>query len=237
MLLYVNGDSHAAAAEAVNPHCFAEDDPQYFYLGRVPHPDNLSVSWARRLADSLHAGLICQAESASSNTRILRTAREWIKNGLPQYPSKDVLVVIQWSTWERQEWLIEGKYYQVNASGIDHVPDSHQDWYKQYIANVDWFQAEQQAHEEIWQFHNELKQQNIPHLFFNGNSHFERINKQLDWGPHYIGPYEKSMTYSNRLKQCGFHTVMPNSWHFGTDAHSFWSRYIVQYLLEHKMVG
>ena len=26
MILYVNGDSHTAAAEAVNPHCFAEDD-------------------------------------------------------------------------------------------------------------------------------------------------------------------------------------------------------------------
>ena len=30
MILYVNGDSHTAAAEAVNPYAFAEDDGQYF---------------------------------------------------------------------------------------------------------------------------------------------------------------------------------------------------------------
>ena len=43
-MLYVNGDSHTAAAEAVNPHAFAEDDPALCYLGRSPHPANLAVS-------------------------------------------------------------------------------------------------------------------------------------------------------------------------------------------------
>jgi hypothetical protein len=38
MILYVNGDSHTAAAEAVNPHAFAEDDPiALFYMGRALH--------------------------------------------------------------------------------------------------------------------------------------------------------------------------------------------------------
>ena len=78
MILYVNGDSHTAAAEAINVHAFAEDDPKYFYLGRAPHPDNLSVSWGRLLSLALKAGFYCGAESASSNTRILRTTREWL---------------------------------------------------------------------------------------------------------------------------------------------------------------
>ena len=43
MILYVNGDSHTAAAEAVNAHAFAEDDPNLGYLHRLPHPDNLAV--------------------------------------------------------------------------------------------------------------------------------------------------------------------------------------------------
>ena len=47
MILYVNGDSHTAAAEAVNPHAFAMDDRPLFYLGRAPHPDNVSVSWGK----------------------------------------------------------------------------------------------------------------------------------------------------------------------------------------------
>ena len=78
MILYVNGDSHSAAAEAVNIHAFAEDDPKYFYLGRAPHPDNLSVSWGKLLSLTLRAGLHCAAESASSNARILRTTCEWL---------------------------------------------------------------------------------------------------------------------------------------------------------------
>jgi len=41
MILYVNGDSHTAGAEAVNSHAFADDDPAYKHLGRLPHPDNL----------------------------------------------------------------------------------------------------------------------------------------------------------------------------------------------------
>ena len=77
MILYVNGDSHTAAAEAVSPAAFAEDDghPE---LGRIPHPENLRVSWGQQLANRLNATLVCDAESAASNFRILRTTREWM---------------------------------------------------------------------------------------------------------------------------------------------------------------
>ena len=56
MILYVNGDSHAAGAEAVNPHAFAEDDPELYYLGRLPHPENLQVTWGKLLSLALNAG-------------------------------------------------------------------------------------------------------------------------------------------------------------------------------------
>ena len=97
MILYVNGDSHTAAAEAVNPHAFAEDDGALWNLGRVPHPDNLAVSWGKVLADKLDAEFVCDAESAASNTRIMRTTRQWLLDNPTAY--KDVLVIIQWSTW------------------------------------------------------------------------------------------------------------------------------------------
>jgi hypothetical protein len=45
LILYVNGDSHSAGAEAVNDFCFANDDPLYYALGRIPHPDNERVSY------------------------------------------------------------------------------------------------------------------------------------------------------------------------------------------------
>ena len=136
MILYVNGDSHAAAAEAVNPHAFAMDDGALFYLGRAPHPDNLSVSWGKLLSLALRSGFHCAAESASSNARILRTTRAWLteqKNNL-----QDILVVIQWSTWEREEWLHNGVYYQVGSSGIDDVPQELQERYKQFVIDTNW---------------------------------------------------------------------------------------------------
>jgi hypothetical protein len=66
----VNGDSHAAAAEAVNPHAFAEDDIDYISLERQPHPENIEVSWAKQLSITVNAQLHLAAESASSNARI-----------------------------------------------------------------------------------------------------------------------------------------------------------------------
>jgi hypothetical protein len=234
MILYVNGDSHTAAAEAVNSHAFAEDDPALYYLGRLPHPDNLQVSWGKLLSMALNAGFQCEAESASSNARILRTTRAWLaarKNSLERK-----LVVIQWSTWEREEWLYDGIYYQVNGSGIDHVPAAARERYRNYVIGLDWQQKTQSAHDEIWEFHQELQAQNIPHVFFNGNNDFGSIANRRDWGLNYIGPYDPASTYHAQLQAAGIETVMPDSYHYGRDGHSWWFKYILKYLMFNKFV-
>ena len=235
MILYVNGDSHTAAAEATNPHAFAEDDSQYFYKGRAPHPDNLKVSWGKVLSESLRSGFHCDAESASSNTRILRTTRKWINETYPKF-NDELLVIIQWSTWEREEWLIDGEYYQINASGIDYVPESHQEKYKEFISTVDWKEKTAKAHQEIWNFHLELLDKKIKHIFFSGNNHFENVRDVKDWGVNYISPYDSSGTFDSVLKNNNYNPVSMNSWHYGRDAHSFWARYMLQYILEHNIV-
>jgi hypothetical protein len=233
MILFVNGDSHAAAAEAVNPHAFAEDDPNLSYLGRTPHPANLAVSWGRLLSQTLKAGFHCAAESASSNARILRTTRDWLSK---QRGLNDVLVIIQWSTWEREEWLYDDIYYQVGASGTDSVPAEAAERYRNYIIGVDWQQKTQDAHREIWEFHLELEQQNIKHIFFNGNNDFSKITDRQDWGASYIGPYDAKMTYNNIIRAGGIDTVMPNSWHFGKDGHSYFHRFMLQYNIANKFI-
>ena len=136
MILYVNGCSHTAACDANVEHAWAEDDPDYYGWGQVPHPENLKVSWGKKLSEMLGATeFYCDAQSGGSNPRILRTTREWIKNN----PDKlaNTFMVIQWTTWEREEWFhTESNYwYQVNASGIDMVPPEWQDRYKQYVAS------------------------------------------------------------------------------------------------------
>ena len=234
MMLYVNGDSHTAGAEAVNPHVFAEDDPALFYLGRAPHPENLAVSWGKILSLALRSGLRCDAESASSNARIIRTTRNWLAGGGNAHP--DQLIIIQWSTWEREEWLHNGICYQVGASGIDHVPKELQEKYKNYVLGTDWKIKTEQAHEEIWQFHNELKNQDIKHIFFNGNNDFSNITDQKDWGVNYIGPYDSAQTYDAIIRSSGIETVMPNSWHFGRDGHSSFARFILNYIISNKFI-
>lgn len=236
MILYVNGDSHTAAAEAVNPYAFAEDDPELGHLCRLPHPDNLAVSWGKTLADTLKAGFKCDAESAASNDRILRTTREW----LSQQPrsTKELLVVIQWSTWERQEWLHEGTWYQVNASGTDSVPEELQEKYRQYIVDVDWRACTRHWHKEIWQLHQELDTAGIRHVFFNGNNHFGSVaeSDRFDWGKSYIGPYDAKSTFNQWLLDHGHDTVAPNSYHFGRAAHTAWSRFVLQYCIKNQLV-
>ena len=235
MIVYVNGDSHTAAAEAVNQHAFAEDDPAFFYLGRAPHPINLAVSWGHVLAQTLKATFKCDAESASSNIRILRTARTWANQHRDR---KDQLMIIQWSTWEREEWIIDGRPYQVNASGIDHVPESHQQRYREWIAGLDWQKSEIHWHREIYDFHQELLAQGIRHVFFNGNNHFDKISDsaRFDWGANYIAPYDPSHTYNQWLKSHGYQTVAPNSWHFGQQAHAAWSHFMLQYCINNRMI-
>ena len=233
MILFVNGDSHTAGAEAVNPYAFAEDDPDLGYLGRAPHPANLAVSWGRQLSQTLKAGFHCAAESASSNTRILRTSRDWLGK---QRGRDDILVIIQWSTWERREWLIDNVYYQVNASGIDVVPESHQRAYKEYIASINWYNVCIDAHQMVWNFHQSLNLMGVKHIFFNGNHSFQGIQSQKDWGTSYIKPYDATGTYNEWLRNNGFETVSKNSWHFGEDAHSAWAKYMLQYIIDNHIL-
>jgi len=233
MILYVNGDSHTAGAEAVNPYAFAEDDPNLIHLGRLPHPDNLNVSWGRKLSILLKMAFFCDAESAASNDRIIRTTKQYI-NEYPQDVT-DLFVIIGWSTWEREEWLIDDVYYQINASGDDIVPDSHKEKYKEYIADVNWRHKTNQAHKDIIELHKWLDERNIKHIFFNGNNDFSSIQVKYDWGNSYIKPYE-NFSYNDHLLKNNISTVSPQSYHFGEAGHTEWSKYLLKYIVKNNLI-
>ena len=232
MLLYTNGDSHTAAAECVNPYAFAADDPKHWTLGRSPHPDNLAVSFSKLTSNRLSCGLVCDAESASSNARIIRTTKQWMEKFAHELYR--TFIIIQWSTWEREEWLIDGTYYQVNASGIDDVPKSHEQEYKEYITNIDWQEKTQDAHAQIYAFHLDLKRQNIKHIFFNGNNNFSDIKKQRDWGVNYINPY--GLTTYHNIVSAKCETVSPDSYHYGADGHRVWAQFLIKYIVDNKLI-
>lgn len=234
MIIYVNGDSHSAAAEALVPYSWAQDDELYYGLGKRPHPDNEKVSYGCELANSLGSILQCDAQSGSSNTRIIRTTRQWLDYNKDNL--KDVFVILQWSTWEREEWWHQGQDYQVNASGIDHVPTELSEKYKQFISDINWKQAEQSWHTKIWDFHCELKNAGIRHLMFNGNSYFQHCQNQQPWDHSYFYPYDSEKTFHSVLKNHGFKTINDQSWHFGPDAHCFWANYLLQYINDNQLL-
>lgn len=234
MIVYVNGDSHAAAAEAAAPYGWEGDDGDLDPDSKRPHPANLAVSWGKKLSELLGWRLICDAQSGGSNQRIMRTTRQWI-DANPALWSK-TLLVLQWSTWERQEWLHNDEYYQVGASGIDSVPPELCDHYKCFVSDIDWQHCVEQSHNQIWQFHQELQQRKIAHVMFNGNSDLSSAPGRHDWTHHYINPYQQAGTYDSVLRANGFVTVTPTSWHFGPDAHCFWAKFVLNYLHSHNLL-
>lgn len=239
MLLYINGDSHSAGCEAVHPAGFLGDNSRYYRDGIQdpvwkdeiiwsPYPDNLKVSYGQVLADKLDAELHCHARSAGSNDRIIRTTREYLKDFRPD------LIIIGWSTWEREEWYNEenNTWYQVNGSGIDSVPNKWKDRYKNFIANIDWDKKTAQAHEQIWNFHQELLNLQIPHLFFNSHLTFYPITylnlPTYDWGVNHIDPYSETFSYTNYLSSLGCQST---KWlHFGPDGHAKWAEFLLPHL-------
>lgn len=237
MILYTNGCSHVAAGEALNTACFAEDDSRYFYLKRKPHPENLAVSFSAILAKLLKARLYCDAESAASNDRILRTTQEFLKGHYKEKVQEDVFVLIGWTTWEREEWQHEGEYYQVNSSGLDKLPEPLQPKYKQWIIDTatNWHAHQHKWHQKVWDLHLELNEQNIKHLFFNSHIAFSLINHRKDWGHNYLNPYEENQTYFNLLKAKGF-SVRPSvaaeagGGHYMVDGHQAWAHHLLPYL-------
>ena len=231
MILYANGCSHTAAAEAVVPDAFAVDDGRAG-IDRRPHPLNLAASWCTHLAQDLGMDLVCDAESASSNNRIARTTREWISANPDQL--SNTFMVIQWTTWEREEWYHNGTWYQVNASGSDWLPVALRNQYRQFVVDVDWTAKTKHAHEQIWALHCELETKHIPHLFYSAHSTFSDIQKHYNWDKSYLQPYSREHSYYAILQQ---HGHKPTKWyHFDAKGHCFWAKYLLQYIKQHNLV-
>ena len=193
--------------------------------------DSHTASWSYIdvIGENFGTEFVNQAINGTSNASIIRRTREYLKHTRPD------LIIIGWSTWEREEWLIDDILYQINASGTDHVPVSHQEQYKDYISNINWQQKTRDAHEAIWNFHQDLESVGVKHIFFNGNNDFSKIEIQKDWGTSYIGPYDPASTYDAIVSEkC--ETVSPTSYHYGPDGHRVWAQFLTKYIVDNKLI-
>ncbi len=226
-MIYVNGDSHSAGAEIINNYCFAEDDRRFTALGKRPHPENIPYTFGYKLASALNQPFFLDAESASSNTRILRTTKKVISETKNK---KDMFIIIGWATFERTEWKYEDGYVQISAGGTDSVPEELKDDYKNWVEQQTEKVLDEKTkiwHDKIYEFHMELREQNIKHLFFNTYLHFDMIDKELDWHDQFISPYDQRETFYYYCKRKGFKN-RNNGYHYGADAHNDYFLYLLE---------
>ena len=227
MILYVNGDSHSAGAELVENYAFADDDPKHKHLGRRPHPDCIPHTFGYKLAQTLNAGFYLDAESGSSNARILRTTQQFLQNNRKQ----DVFVLIGWTSWDREEWLDKDTYYQVTAGGTDSVPAHLEEEYKEWVLKQTMQELDRKQlewHTKIYELHKTLQSAGIQHLFFNTYSWFRsHVQECVDWNNCYIDPYNESGTYNSWCLQNNYKPVRYGSYHYDRDAHIGWHKHLL----------
>jgi len=239
MILYVNGDSHSAAAEAAIHYNSAGEDPEYQHMGRAAHPENAKVSYAKHLADRLGAELYLDAVSGSSNKRIIRTTREFIE----AHPTEDIFVVIGWAVVSRQEVHVNDQFYCLSANW--QVTDGMESIFKEWILSYNMSPRDEAltSHHEIRQLHKFLKEKNIKHLFFNtvslGWDEGIDLKYRINWGNNYLNPYHSEFGYGWYLSKHGY---KPKKWpnkvesgdHYGPDAHLQWAEFLLPYIRQQK---
>jgi hypothetical protein len=171
------------------------------------------------------------AKVGASNARILRTTQEYLADNAVD------LIVIGWSTWEREEWKYQNSYYDVNSSGHDVLPSALLDRYKAWVINQtpDSLTAKSQKwHEDIYKFHLELEQKKIKHLFFNCMYNFFNPSVVYNWHDQYIGPYDNNSSYYWHLKNQG---IQADKWyHFDSAGHKVWADLLINHINQYKLL-
>ncbi len=209
-ILYVNGDSHSAGHDAGGPE----------------------FSYGRHVADALGAEFVCEAVPACSNDSIISRTMKYIENNHPD------LLIIGWSTWERETWWYYDQSYHITASGTDTVHPALVDKYKQWVIDScsPEFQnrVEERNHENIWCLHQVLLDKKIKHLFFNCYSHFfytvAHNKTRHNWGNNYIDPYDRNSAYYHWLQNNGYQPANPKFYHYGPDAHEAWAKFLLDHI-------
>ena len=138
MILYVNGDSHTTAAEAVNQYIVAGEDPKFLHLGPLPHPENLAVSWGKLLSITLRASFHCGAFSNHNVDKIINSTESWLEE-----KGNADLLIIQWPFTTEDEEKIWQFHQRLNSQNIKHIFfNSNQtvsdqfNWSNNYIADT-----------------------------------------------------------------------------------------------------
>ena len=138
MMLYVNGSTHAMAAEAATSYIVASDDPALGHLGKLPHPANLSVSWGKMLSIALRAGFQCGALVDNTVDKIIDDTIAWTNS-----QHQDSIVIIEWADitpddedkiWQFHKKLDKQKIKHIFFNSNNPLTNESYDWNYSYIS-------------------------------------------------------------------------------------------------------
>jgi|TARA_R110001632_G_C11197077_1_gene402782 hypothetical protein len=188
-------------------------------------------SYVNIIGEELASKFVNQAQGGCSNAGIIRRTRNYLKHTTPD------LVIIGWSTWEREEWKYKDQYYNVNSSGYDRLPDELQERYKQWVTKQTQKTLNKKSkywHTEIYKLHQILERELIPHVFFNCMYNFFNARSHYPWNNCYIGPYDNDLSYYHWLKAQG--ATADEGYHYKTDGHQMWAKRVINYIKENKLL-
>jgi hypothetical protein len=225
MILYVNGDSHSIGhGIAGEDKGMTNGDYLYADVEEAPHPDNLPFSFGAILAKKLNANLVCQGRSGGSIDRSIRTTKQFVYQNIGK-----IFVLLAVPSYEREEWLYENTWYQINSGGYEILPMQLQNKYKEWVINYNdfnWGKRAQEIYNKLFNFHQWLTRHNLPHLFFNTVQSCQIQN--LEPNVWFLNPNDINYAFIHWAKNAGF---TPDKWnHYGADAHAAWAELLLPHI-------
>lgn len=222
MHIYFNGDSNIAGTELADPRM---------------------TSMASRLAQRFDADFTSAALAGASNDYIYDQTMLWLNT----VPKKSDLVVIGWSGFERIQWFIHGKFYEINNLGVGQpVPSQYKKRYECWLDNIRtngrwtryiciyW-------HNKIYNMHKFLEHKKIPHLFFNTFDYFmfpadQQEEFHLDWDNCFMSPYDGDYIYTPWCARQGYKEITPGWQHYPEEAHDAWAQLMYDHIKKHQII-
>lgn len=138
MMLYINGNTHTMAAEAVTPYTVASDDSNLAHLGKLPHPANMAASWGKMLSIALRSGFQCGALSDNTVDTIIDNTTIWVNS-----QHQGSIVIVEWSDissddedkiWQFHKRLENQKITHIFFNGNTSFTNDSYDWNYAYIS-------------------------------------------------------------------------------------------------------
>jgi len=121
MILFVVGNNHAIAAQAVNRYNTAGEDKNYNLNGNSSHPANLAVSWANKLANALKMKLTL-SDACNTNEEIRDSINNWINSVSRRLTPDEIFIIAGWNdTNNTDEVDIRNYHIYLDQLQIKHI--------------------------------------------------------------------------------------------------------------------